>query len=105
MPAHHSAVDAALIYLVLHHLDTPKDAVREAGRILEPGGVVLVVDMVEHDREGYRQTMGHKHLGFGPGDVQAWADDAGLVRTRYRRLRPDTHGKGPGLFVATMYRG
>ena len=32
--------------------------------MLKPGGRLLVVDMLPHDREDYRQQMGHVWLGF-----------------------------------------
>jgi ArsR family transcriptional regulator len=101
LPLADGAVNAAMIFLVLHHLEDPEAAVTEAARILAPGGVLLVVDMVSHDRESYRHTMGHRHLGFDEETVSGWGERAGL-RTQYHRLRPDTHAKGPGLFVATM---
>ncbi len=62
----------------------------------------MIVDMVAHDRENYRHTMGHQHLGFDEAQIRGWAAAAGLEEPRYRRLRPDTSAKGPGLFVATM---
>ncbi|MCP3905759.1 MAG: metalloregulator ArsR/SmtB family transcription factor [Planctomycetes bacterium] len=102
LPLADGAVNAAMIFLVLHHLEHPETAVAEAGRILADGGVLLVVDMVSHDRESYRHTMGHRHLGFDEATVAGWTKRAGLHKPGYHRLRPDTHAMGPGLFVATM---
>ncbi|MHC4415083.1 MAG: ArsR/SmtB family transcription factor [Planctomycetota bacterium] len=98
-------VDAALVILVMVCIQRPDHAMREVGRILRPGGVAMIVDMVSHGRESYRHTMGHCHLGFDEEQVEAWAKAAGLADVRYRRLRPDTASKGPGLFVATMRKG
>ena len=87
---------------MLHHVADPAAAVVEIARCLGSGGLAMIVDMVPHDRESYRRTMGHHHLGFDERTVGQWATDAGLGHVRYRALRPDTAAKGPGLFVATM---
>jgi hypothetical protein len=60
------------------------------------------VDLMSHDRESYRHTMGHRHTGFDERTIKLWARHAGMSDVRYRRLRPDTHARGPALFVATM---
>jgi ArsR family transcriptional regulator len=64
--------------------------------------MALIVDMVTHDRSSYLQTMGQKHLGFGPEEVRSWARSSGLEEIRYRLLRPDPAAKGPGLFASTL---
>lgn len=94
--------DAAILSLVMVYVPEPLAAFRELARILRPGGRALIIDMVAHDRESYRYTMGHQHLGFNEQQVRHWAAEAGMADPRYRRLRPDTSAKGPGLFVATM---
>jgi len=102
LPLENNEVDAALVFLVMHHVEQPVEAVREIARALKPGGVMMLVDMVAHSREEYRHTMGHLHLGFSEEEVRGWADAAGLHDTRYVRLRPDIASQGPGLFVATL---
>jgi ArsR family transcriptional regulator len=116
LPLRDGEVDAALLFLVLVHVESPEAALRELARILRTGdsrthdgaggrgGLLLIVDLAPHDREAYRHTMGHKHLGFDEKQIKAWARTAGLADVRYRRLRPDTDSKGPDLFVATMRR-
>lgn len=102
LPLDDASVDATTVLLVMHHVPEPIDAITEIKRVLKPGGVALVVDMVTHDRETYRHTMGHQYLGFSEQDVSNWAQQTGLQLTRHRRLRPDIAGKGPGLFAATL---
>ena len=57
----------------------------EIARTLRPGGVFLMIDMVRHDREEYRRTMGHLHLGFDAATVQDWADSTGFALYRQPR--------------------
>jgi ArsR family transcriptional regulator len=105
LPLEDGMVDAALILLVLHHLPEPQLAVVEAARIVRRGGVLLIVDMVSHDRESYRNTMGHVHLGFDEAQIAGWARASGLSLQCCRRLRADPDAKGPGLFVARLEKG
>ena len=69
VPLADDSVDAALISLVLHHVEEPHEVIREAVRIVRPGGPVLVIDMIQHHREAYRDTMGHIHLGFSEDEL------------------------------------
>lgn len=101
LPIDDQRLDAAVIFLVLHYLGDPGAALREVGRVLRPGGRLLIVDMRPHDREEYRQVMGHHWLGFGEGELQRWSSEAGLEGFRYLPLRPDPEARGPMLFAAT----
>lgn len=97
-------VDAAVLSLVVHHIENPSAVLNEAARILRPdrgGGVLLVIDMLAHDREEYRRTMGHRHLGFTPEQMTTLMNDAGLRRVRVHELPTSTDSRGPGLFVAS----
>lgn len=96
------AVDAAVASLLLVALPDPASLLGEMARILKPGGCGLVIDAVSHDRQSYRHTMGHLHLGFDEAQIEAWAAAAGFAGVHYRRLRADTAAKGPGLFAAAL---
>jgi ubiquinone/menaquinone biosynthesis C-methylase UbiE/DNA-binding transcriptional ArsR family regulator len=105
MPIEAASVDAAVMVLVLHHLADPASALRESRRILRTnpsGGGLMVIDMIAHDRADYRQTMGHKHLGFTRASLDALARGAGFTEIEYRELPREPEAKGPGLFVATL---
>lgn len=104
LPIEDAVLDAAVTILVLHYLTDPGRGVAEAARALKPGGRILIVDMVPHDREEYRQRMGQVWQGFGRPEVEHWISSAGLERFRYSPLPPDPEAKGPGLFAATARR-
>jgi len=101
LPIDDAKLDAATLALVLHHLADPRRVLAEVARVLKPGGQLLVVDMLPHDRESYRQQMGHVWLGFSEEHVRRILDESGLGNVRIVPLSPDPKSKGPGLFVAT----
>lgn len=104
LPLADRSVDAAVCVLVLHHVPDVAAAIAELARITRPGGRILVLDMIRHDREDYRRTMGHVHLGFARDDVASMFAAAGLAETRWEPLPSDPEGRGPGLFVAVGTR-
>lgn len=105
LPLDDRTVDAAVCLLVLHHLPDPLAACREVARIVKPGGPALFVDMVAHDREVYRQAMGHRWLGFTQEQIFGFLDKAGFRDVRYNVLPTSTAGRGPALFSAVGFTG
>ncbi len=101
VPLADGTADAVSLMLVLHHLDRPELAVREAARIARPGGKVLIVDMLTHDRVQYRREMGHTRLGFSQEEIETICHEAGLGGTRFQPLPPAPEAKGPNLFAFT----
>lgn len=100
LPLADAEADLAVLLLVLHHLAEPGAALAEAARVVKPGGRLLLVDMMPHDREEYRQQMGHIWLGFSEPQLTAWLEPAGIARLVYRSLPADPAAKGPTLFAA-----
>ena len=104
LPIDEARLDAATLMLVLHHVPEPARALAEVARVLKPRGRAIVVDMLPHDRESYRQQIGHVWLGFGDEHVRSMFQEAGFEEIRIVALPPDARSKGPGLFVATGRR-
>src|SRR5215470_14996906 len=104
LPIDDGRLDAATLMLVLHHVAEPDRALAEALRVLKPGGRVVLVDMLPHDRDSYRQQMGHVWLGFSDEHMQRLLNSSGFEDARIVSLTPDAKAKGPGLFVATAIK-
>jgi ArsR family transcriptional regulator len=104
LPLQAGELDAALLSLVLHYSPDPARALAEVARVLQPGGRVLVVDMLPHDREEYQQQMGHVWLGFSDKQMSRFLTGAGFGNVRIRALPVDAHAKGPAVFAAIATR-
>ena len=100
LPLDDAHLDLAVLALVLHHLPDPARALAEAARVLAPGGRVLVVDMLPHDRIDYQQHMGHVWLGFAEPQMRRWLESAGFTAVRFDELTTEAAVKGPALFRA-----
>lgn len=104
LPLGDAELDAATLLLVLHHLPGPAEALREAARVLRPGGRLLICDMLPHAREEYRRQMGHVWLGFSEEQMSGMLRAAGFSGVRIVPLPSNTAAKGPALFVASAHR-
>lgn len=101
LPIDDGQLDVAVLTLVLHHVPEPVRALTEVNRVLKPGGRVLMVDMLPHDREEYQQQMGHVWLGFSEKTIKKHLEAAGFEKPVITPLPTEADVKGPSLFVAT----
>ena len=100
LPLETEALDAAMLSLVLHYLPDPARALAEVARVLRPGGRLLIVDMLPHERQEYQQQMGHVWLGFSDKQISRVVAGAGFLDVRVRPLPVDPDARGPALFAA-----
>ncbi|WP_114009465.1 ArsR/SmtB family transcription factor [Cohaesibacter intestini] len=71
--------DLVTVHQVLHYLDDPSAALNEAGRVLLPGGRILVADFAPHDYEFLRKDHAHRRLGFSHDVMSRWMKQAGFA--------------------------
>lgn len=101
IPIDDCSCDAALIILALTYVLEPASALAEAARILKPGGKLILVDLLPHDRDDFRRRMNQHWPGFDGETLRRWLTDVSLEVTAIRPLPPESNVKGPALFLST----
>ncbi len=88
LPVERNAFDLVIIHQVLHYLDDPARALREAAAALAPGGRIVIVDFAPHAIEELREKQSHRRLGFSADEIETLMRDVGLDMTAHRDLPP-----------------
>lgn len=71
--------DLVVISQSLHHVREPKAVLREALRLLKPGGKVIVLELMPHEERWVLERLGHRHLGFDPAELEEALSEVGFV--------------------------
>jgi ubiquinone/menaquinone biosynthesis C-methylase UbiE len=94
LPLANDAFDVVILHQVLHFLDDGARAIREAARVLRPGGRLLVVDFAPHEQEFLREQFAHRRLGFASETVTQWMSASGLEPVLHKSLKPEAGSDG-----------
>src|SRR5216683_3430916 len=78
LPLPGASFDTVVIHQVLHYAERPAEAIREAARVLRPGGRLVIVDFTPHALEFLRTDHAHRRLGFTDDEILDWCRAAGL---------------------------
>jgi len=79
LPSEDGSFDVAILHMVLHYAEHPAEAVREAARVLRPGGSLVVIDFGPHANESLLVDHAHHWAGFSEETMQGFFDAAGLA--------------------------
>jgi ubiquinone/menaquinone biosynthesis C-methylase UbiE len=94
LPLADNSFDVIILHQVLHFLDDGARAIREAARVLRPGGRLLIVDFAPHEQEFLREQFAHRRLGFPFETVVQWMTASGLAPVTHKSLTPEPGSDG-----------
>lgn len=104
-PVERDAFDLVTMHQVLHFLDEPGQAIREAARLLRPAGRLVIVDFAPHGLEFLREKHAHARLGFSDLQIGNWLAESGLEFEATRSFAPaDDEGLTVKLWLARDQR-
>ena len=82
VPIDDASVDLVFFSQSLHHAAHPERAIREAARILRPGGRIVILDLAKHRFEEARELYADEWLGFTEAEIEAMLTGAGFTDVR-----------------------
>jgi ArsR family transcriptional regulator len=71
--------DCLVMNMVLHHIPSPAEIIKQSSCLLKTGGALLITDLCHHDQQWARESCGDLWLGFESDDLTRWAQSANLV--------------------------
>lgn len=104
LPLADASHDVVVASQALHHARDPERALREAARVLVPGGRVLVIDLLAHTEEWVREQLQHVHLGFTEQRLAELLEQAGFEDVSLQRAARDPQPPNFMTLVATARR-
>jgi len=78
IPIDDSTVDLVFFSQSLHHALHPDRTIREAWRILRPGGQIAILDLGKHRFEEAREIYADEWLGFSEAELEVMLEKSGF---------------------------
>jgi ubiquinone/menaquinone biosynthesis C-methylase UbiE/DNA-binding transcriptional ArsR family regulator len=77
-PVDPESVDLAILSQALHHAEEPAKAIAAAHKMLKPGGLIMILDLLKHKFDRAHELYGDRWLGFAESDLHRWLEEAGF---------------------------
>jgi len=90
LPIEDAQVDLVFFSQSLHHAVHPERAISEAWRILQPGGRIVVLDLLKHRFEEAREIYADEWLGFGETEIETMLEKRGFENMQTSVVHKET---------------
>ena len=105
LPIESGTVDLAFFSQSLHHASHPERAIREAYRILKPGGQIAALDLLRHRCEEARELYADLWLGFTEVELVGFLERAGFESVRTAVVHREEQAPHFETLLATGEKG
>jgi len=79
-PISPASLDLAILSQALHHAEHPQRAIDAAFHALQPGGRLIVLDLLQHTFEEARELYADRWLGFSESALASMLESAGFTQ-------------------------
>jgi len=100
LPLTDDSVRTVVMNQVLHHAEQPVDILREVGRVLAGGGLLVVADLTRHEHDWARERLADQWLGFKRQELDGWLNEAGMQICTYQEFGGSGSYQGVLLLTA-----
>ena len=97
LPFPDAHVDHVLLLHVLTYATNPAQVLREAARVLRPGGDLIISTLARHEHADVTRPFGHVNQGFRPQTLRTWLGRE--ARLRVERCEITSREKRPPHFA------
>jgi 2-polyprenyl-3-methyl-5-hydroxy-6-metoxy-1,4-benzoquinol methylase len=77
MPAD-TSYDVIVAAMVIHHLASPEGFFKQAARLLDNSGMLVIAELCDHTQAWVKDLCGDVWLGFSPQQLTDWSGQAGF---------------------------
>ena len=102
LPLADDSVRTVVMNQVLHHAEQPVDVLREVGRVLAGGGLLVVADLTRHEHDWVRERLADQWLGFKRQELDGWLNEAGMQICTYQEFGGSGSYQGVLLLTAKL---
>ncbi len=78
LPFDENRFDCVLMLHVLTYSIDPENVIKQAFKVVKPGGHLLISTLDQHNHQSVLADYGHKNLGFNPEQLEQWCQGAGF---------------------------
>ena len=100
LPLTDDSVRTVVMNQVLHHAEQPVDVLKEVGRVLAGGGLLVVADLTRHEHDWVRERLADQWLGFKRQELDGWLNEAGMQICTYQEFGGSGSYQGVLLLTA-----
>ncbi len=78
-PIDEKSIDLAILSQALHHAENPQQAVHASFKILQNGGRIVILDLLQHQFSEARELYADRWLGFSESNLSSMLETAGFT--------------------------
>jgi len=87
LPFETGSINGIFLNMVLHHISDPLNSLKEISRILKNKGKIVLIELLSHQDEKFRENYGDLWLGFTEDEIKNWLNlsDIKIIKSNVKK--------------------